>query len=541
MTGSYKVRQRRSFEVEPMRVPRALCLCVTFAVAMTLAGCGTATEPHVLVIADNVDPSSLNPLLAHDQDTIGYDLLVTQTLVGLSAANRLVPVLVTRIPSRSNRDISPDGRTILYRLRHNVRFADGRELTAADVAFTYRAIVDARNPVESVDAYRRIASLRTAGRYTVVVRLKRRWNAAVAELFAEADFAFGILPAHAFTSGDVTRAAWNDRPFGTGPFRVVEWERASRIVLERNPYYRPFPKLRRILLELIPTTQGSLLALRAKSVDVTEVSPVQVPEARAIGGAHVVITPINGVYLLMMQASAQPTNDVRVRRAIAAAIDARQIARAGYGVLDAADSFLPRVFDWHDLGSTTSDPATVTRELSAAGWQKRDGRWTKAGEPLSVTLALAPERGTWMQLIEQEQLRRVGIEAQLKPYSTALFNAPNGPLRTGAFTLAATWWIGAADPEESVIFACSQRGPDGNNSMNYCSRRFDSLFEDQAVTADPRRRRRDFIEMQRIVRAGAPVVPVAFESNADVVSDRVTGFRRNMLMYPVGAELWDSR
>ncbi len=138
-------------------------------------------------------------------------------------------------------------------------------------------------------------------------------------------------------------------------------------------------------------------------------------------------------------------------------------------------------------------------------------------------------------------MRRAGIDAQLKPYSTALFNAPNGPLRTGAFTLAATWWIGAADPEESVIFACSQRGPDGNNSMNYCNRRFDALFENQAITADPRRRRRDFIEMQRIVRADAPVVPVAFESNADVVSDRVTGFRRNMLMYPVGAEFWDSR
>lgn len=524
-----------------MRVPRALCLCVTIAVAVALAGCAAASEPHVLVIADNVDPSSLNPLLAHDQDTIGYDLLVTQTLVGLSADNRLVPVLVTRIPSHSNGDISPDGRTMLYHLRRNVRFADGRELTAADVAFTYRAIVDARNPVESVDAYRRIASLRTRGRYTVVVRLKQRWNAAVAELFAEADFAFGILPAHAFMSEDVTRAAWNDRPFGTGPFRVVQWQRASRIVLERNPYYRPLPKLRRIVLQLIPTTQGSLLALRARSVDVTEISPAQVPEARAIPGARVIITPINGVYLLMMQASASPTNDARVRRAIAAAIDPRQIARAGYGVLRAADSFLPPVFAWHDPGSTTSDPATVTRELNAAGWQKRDGRWTKAGEPLSVTLALALERGTWMQLIEQEQLRRAGIDAQLKPYSTALFNAPNGPLRTGAFTLAATWWIGAADPEESVIFACSQRGPDGNNSMNYCSRRFDSLFENQAVTADPGRRRRDFVEMQRIVRTDAPIVAVAFESNADVVSDRVTGFRRNMLMYPVGAELWDSR
>ena len=154
---------------------------------------------HVLAIADNVDPASLNPLLAHDQDTIGYDLLVTQTLVGLSAENRLVPVLVTRVPSRANGDVSRDGKTIVYHLRHDVRFADGTGLTAADVAFTYRAIVDPRNPVESIDAYRRIAALRTPDRYTIVVRLHDPWNAAVAELFAQADFAFGILPAHAFS------------------------------------------------------------------------------------------------------------------------------------------------------------------------------------------------------------------------------------------------------------------------------------------------------------------------------------------------------
>jgi peptide/nickel transport system substrate-binding protein len=175
----------------------------------------------VLFIADNVDPTSLNPLLAHDQDTIGYDLLVTQTLVGLSADNRLVPVLVTRVPSRVNGDVSPDGRTIVYHLRRGIRFADGAELTSADVGFTYRAIVDPRNPVESVDAYRRIAALQTSDRYTVVVRLHRPWNAAVAELFAQADFAFGILPAHAFATTDIRRGAWDQRPFGTGPFRVT--------------------------------------------------------------------------------------------------------------------------------------------------------------------------------------------------------------------------------------------------------------------------------------------------------------------------------
>jgi peptide/nickel transport system substrate-binding protein len=512
------------------------------AVAPLLTGCGrVARAPHTLVIADNVDPSSLNPLLAHDQDTIGYDLLVTQTLVGLSGENQVVPVLVTRVPSQKNGDISPDGRTIVYRLRHGIRFADGEELTSADVAFTFRAILDPRNPVESQDAYRRVESLRTPDRYTVAVRLKRRWNAAVAELFAEADFAFGILPAHAFASTDVTRTAWNRRPFGTGPFRVAQWERANRIVLEPNPYFRPRPKLHRIVLALIPTTQSALLAVSSGDADVAEISSAQVPGARRIAGVNVMVTPVNGAYFLLMQTSASPTDDVHVRRAISAAIDRGQLVRAAFGVLTAADSFLPPVFAWHESAPTAVDPPAVARDLTAAGWRRIGDRWRKRGRPLSVTIAFEPERGEWMQVIEQEDLRRAGIDAQLKPYPAALFNAPGGPLRTGAFTLAAAQWIGAADPEQSVIFACSQRGPNGSNSMNYCSRRFDALFDDQAVTGDPLRRRRDFVEMQRIVREDAPVAAVTFESNVDVVSERVSGFRRNMLMYPVGAESWDRR
>ncbi|HET6276406.1 MAG TPA: peptide ABC transporter substrate-binding protein [Candidatus Cybelea sp.] len=516
------------------------------ALAFMLAGCarsggGEPAEPHVLRIADNVDPSSLNPLLAHDQDTIGYDLLVTQTLVGLSAENRLVPVLVTRVPSQANGDISRDGRTIVYRLRHRVRFADGTELTSADVAFTFRAILDPRNPVESQDAYRRVESLQTPNRYTVVVRLQRRWNAAVAELFAQADFAFGILPAHAFASTDVTRAAWNERPFGTGPFKVVEWERASRIVLEPNPYYRPRPRLHRIVFAMIPTRQAALLALQTRAIDVAEIDATLVRQARSVAGARVVTTPINGLDMLLLQSAAPPTGDLHVRRAIAAATDRTELTRALLGTVTPADSFVPPVLAWHDPDprAIVAGSSAVVRELSGDGWRKNGEFWTKAGNRLSVTIVFPAVMPA--PVLEQEQLRHAGIEAWIKPYTATLFNAPGGPLRSGNFTIAEAEWIGGADPEQSVIFACSQRGSDGNNSMNYCSAPFDARFADQATTSDPLRRRRDFIEMQRIVRRDVPAVPLYFESEIDIVRDRVSGFRRNMLMYPVGAEEWDTR
>lgn len=167
--------------------------------ALACAACSRAGEPrqaHVLRIADWSEPTSLNPLLAHDQDTIGLDLLFCQTLVGLSHDNKLVPILLRRVPTRANGDISADGKTIVYRLRPDVRFADGQPLTSRDVVFTYHAVMDPRNPVLSQDAYRRIAALAAPDARTVVVHLRSPWNAAVRELFAQSDFAFGILASY---------------------------------------------------------------------------------------------------------------------------------------------------------------------------------------------------------------------------------------------------------------------------------------------------------------------------------------------------------
>jgi len=511
---------------------RALVAVLAVALA-TCSARATHGQPHVLRIADNADPSSLNPLLAHDQDTIGYDLLVTETLIGLDARNRLIPVLVTRVPTPANGDVSPDGTRIVYHLRPGVRFADGTPFTSRDVAFTYRAIMDPRNPVESQDAYRRIASLETPDAQTVVVRLFKRWNAAVAEIFAQADFAFGILPAHAFASTDVTRGSWNQLPFGTGPFRVTEWSRGNRIVLDPNPYYRPQPKLQRIVLELLPNVASSLLALQARDVDVAEVGAGQIPQLARLPGIHTLLTPINGEYMLFAQTALPPSSDVHFRRAVAAAIDSAAIVRSRFGTMSAADSFLPPVFAWHDPSpeSMRADLKRSARELALSGWKKGD----------TITLAFQPTRGTWLETVVQDQLHKAGIDVEMKTFQPALFNGPGGPLRSGHFVLASSQWIGAADPEQSVITACSQRGPNGNNSMNYCSPAFEALFDDQASTTSEARRRSDFIAMQRIVRSDAPLIPLAFENNVDALDDRVSGFARSMLLYPVNAADWDAR
>lgn len=509
-------------------------LGVVFICAVLLSGCGLRTQYNaggtngVLRIADVVDPSSLDPLLAHDQDTIGYDLLICQTLIGIDARNRLVPILVTRIPSRENGDISPDGTRITYHLRRGIRFADGKPLTSADVAFTYRAIMDPRNNVLSVDAYQRIASLTTPDANTVVIRLKSPWNAAVTRLFAQTDFAFGILPAHAFAGTQLQRAAWEQHPFGTGPFHVVEWRRGDHIVLAPNPYFRPAPKLARIVLSIIPDDMAAFDALRAHDVDIAPLYPEMLPQVRGLSDVTVHQTLENATFWLSLQTTHSPTNDLSVRQAIASALDMNTVADAYQHMYPQATTFLPPVLAWHD-STIRPYPHDAQRAKSLLGGRHVDALLVLvSGNPLETRIAT----------VVQQQLALAGIHVTIKEFPTATFNAVDGPIRNARFTMAIDGWLGGADPEQSIVFLCSQASVDGDNITRFCDPQFEALFRNQQRTASVAERRHDFIDMQQLIHDDVPVIPLYYETYYDGVSTRVHGFARNMLRYPVAPETW---
>ena len=156
---------------------------------------------------------------------------------------------------------------------------------------------------------------------------------------------------------------------------------------------------------------------------------------------------------------------------------------------------------------------------------------------------LVSEEPLYMRIatVVQQQLAQAGIRVYVKEFPTALFNAPDGPIRNARFTISIDGWLGGADPEQSVVFLCSQAGTDGDNISRYCNPRFESLFRDQERTASAARRARDFTAMQQLVHDDLPVLPLYYETYWDGVSARVRGFRRNMLRYPAAPERWSVR
>ena len=525
-----------------------LCALLVFSV-LAVSGCSrgqNAREPHVLTIAYAGDPGSLVPFIAIDQDVIALEALFCQTLVGLSADNRDVPILVTRVPSRQNGDISPDGTRITYHLRPNVRFADGVPMTSADVAFTYRAIFDPRNRAESVESYRRIVSLKTPDADTVVIRLNRPWNAAVRVLFAQSDYPYGILPKHAFADTKVVGSAWENAPFGTGPFRVTQWRRGDRIVLEPNRYYIPKPKLTRIVMQIVPNLNSNFVALQSGAVDVARLTPDNVAQAARLAGVRVLRTPENATGLLYLQTRAAPTSDVRVRRAIAYSLDQSALANAWHRVYPTATSFLPPpIVSWKGvtIPAYPHDVGEARRQLADAGWHQQDGAWTKNGDILGGVIGADAENPIEVRIatLVQSQLAAAGMRFSVKTDPTRTWFSTSGLLRSGKATIMNETWVGGGDPEQSLNLRCMEAVVGASNHSFYCSPHFETLYANQAGTPSQEQRDRDFNEIQTLVHDDVPVIPIYYEVYFEGLNARVTGYERNMLRIPVDAQAWDTR
>lgn len=526
-------------------------VCTALLLMASFAACTRATAvrtgpAHVLRIAYAGDPASLVPFIAIDQEVLAIDALFCETLVGLSADNRDVPILVTRIPSRSNGDISADGTRITYHLRPDARFADGVSVTSADVAFTYRAIFDPRNRVTSLVPYQRIRSLETPDAGTVVIRLREPWNAAVHVLFAQADYEYCILPKHAFADTKVVGSPWENAPFGSGPFRVKSWLRGDRIVLEPNPYYRPRPKLERIVLQIVPNLNSNFVVLQSGAVDIGTLTPENVAQAERAAGLRVLRFPENATRLLYLQTQMGATRDLRIRRAIAEALDYPALAAAWRNEFRSATSFLPPpIVRWKSVSipAYRYNPKSAGRELDRAGWLMHGGVRLKDGMPLDGIIGVNSEDPINVRIatLVQAQLAALGMQFTIKSNPVRIWFSPEGLLRNGKATIAGETWVGGSDPEQSLNFRCVQAIKGDENHSFYCSKRFESLFDDQARTRSQSQRDRDFDAIQVLIHDDVPAIPLYYEDRLIGASDRVTGYALNMLWLPVNAANWDAR
>ena len=187
------------------------------------------------------------------------------------------------------------------------------------------------------------------------------------------------------------------------------------------------------------------------------------------------------------------------------------------------------------------DPSRAARELNAAGWKLRgDGR-VKDGPALVVQLAYP---AGWELGPERRSCKRISHESACRPSSTSIlrtcFSAlPDGISSGGRFNLAWTGFSGGSDPEQSEIWTCDRRAPNGPNVQRWCDPRYDRFFAEQSRRLNRSSRRMFLNAMQRIVRDAVLFVPLVYPGTFSAQNPAVRGWNPNMLFEFSNSEDWD--
>jgi peptide/nickel transport system substrate-binding protein len=481
-------------------------------IAFLQFGCVTRTsaDPSVVTVALDQTPDNLDPRVGQLAAAQRLDALMFNSLVRKNESSALIPDLALRWET-------PDPTTYVFHLRDDVRFHDGRSLTSKDVKFTFRSILDGTvRTIKAGHPYNLITSIEAPDPLTVVFKLKEPfapflWNLAVDVI--------GIVP-------EGSGADFNRFPIGSGPFKFVRYIQDQEVVLRRNDsYFGKKAEVSTLQFKVIPEEVVIALELRKGSVDiaVNSLAPDMVEVLRHDAKLKVIESPGTNYQYLAFNLTDPTFRDVRVRQALAYAIDRDSImkylwrnqARAAVGVLP------PNNWAYNDnVAKYSYDPQRARELLHEAGQ-----------EHLSFSYRINSDNGTMLQMaaIFQQQLRNIGVTMDIKGTEDATFAAD---IIKGNFQIFSRRWIGANnDPDMfNLIFHSKSVPPNGANRGHYSNPRVDELIEFARREVDMEKRKQAYAEVQRIVAEELPYISLFYTDVVCVATTRIEGIK----LFPTG-------
>jgi len=508
------------------------------------------TIPGTLRIAVTSSPKSLNPILSTTTTEGIAESFILDPLIATDPQGRDHPVLASAVPTLANGGISKDGLTITYHLRHGVRWHDGAPFSSHDVAFSFAAIMNPNTAVSTRHGYDDIARVVTPDAYTVVLHLIKPFAPAIHTFFAHSDSPFEILPAHLLARyKSLDRIPFDGAPIGTGPFKFVRWQRGDSIEYAANDdYFLGKPKLRRIVLHIVPDENTIVNQLRTHEIDwFIQPTPRVYPDLKAIPGIAVRLVDFNGYDAIQFNTQAPPVDDARVRRAMGLALDKTRLVRdLTFGTTLPATEDLPSFMWAYDPGAGTKarDLPKARALLEEAGWKLgSDGIRRRGTQRLTIGFAFRPDSYTDRIRVAPiaAMEREAGIELEPKGYNTSLLyatQAQGGILASGRFQATVGPWYAGIDPDDSTQLLCNQFPPNGWNWSRYCNRKMDAAQKVALSHYDIPTRKRAYAEVEELLAEDAPFIYLWWPRQIEAINDDLKNFRPNGIVENWNAYEW---
>jgi peptide/nickel transport system substrate-binding protein len=334
-------------------------LRAALALGLLLVPLTVHAQKDSVVIGQTLEPPTLDPTSGPAQAIREVTYLnIYEGLVRLDRGGKVQPLLA------ESWTVSPDHLAYTFKLRRGVTFHDGSEFDSSDVKFTLdRAMApDSTNAQKWIFAP--IASVATPDPTTVVVTLKQ----------PAGNFLYGLAWGDAVIFAPESAANNKTNPVGTGPYRFQRWNRGDRVELVRNDaYWGKVAAISRATFRFIPDAQAQVSAIRSGDVDALSNLAAQesADQLKADPKLQVVVGNTEGETIVAINNGKPPFSDIRVRRALAHAIDRKAViegAVSGFGT-PIGSHFSPNHPAYVDLtGMYPYDPAKARVLLREAGF-----------------------------------------------------------------------------------------------------------------------------------------------------------------------------
>ncbi|MFJ3496381.1 ABC transporter substrate-binding protein [Streptomyces sp. NPDC086091] len=472
------------------------------------AGDGAA---DTVVIGVASEPDTLSPLLGYGKDGNSkiFDGLLTH-----DADLALRPALAQDLP-----EITDGGLTYTYTLRGGVEFSDGEKLTADDVVFTYRTVLDAgtNNTYRSeLDA---IEDVRAAGDATVVFTLKYPYAPFAARTVLP------IVPEHVAGKQDPNTGAFNTRPVGTGPYVLADWRKGEKLTFKANPrYWGPEPKVKSFTMAIVEDDDVRATRMRAGDLDGAILPPNLAATFAKDGGRRTYDATSYDFRTVTLPTANKVTGDRAIRRALDAAVDRQAMVdkilegagRPAYGPLPLDDPWFAKGIE------RPQDLAGAGKILDAAGWKPgSDGIRAKDGRKASFTL-LYPSGDKVRQdhaLAYASDAKKTGIDVEVESATWEVIE----PRMKNDAVLAGFGSTGDPDFGLYTLLHSSLAGDGFNNMGRYDDPAVDAALDTGRRSQDPAARKTAYDGLQRALVENPGYTFLTHIDHLYVLADRWQG------------------
>ncbi len=471
---------------------RRVVACWLLGSVLLLAACGQQTD-DALRVGIPTAPLSLDPRYATDAMSARLSRLLHASLIEFDAAAQPLPGLA------SWRLETPTRYT--FTLRNDVRFSDGRAITADDVVATYRAVLDPSLSSPLREALRNIAAVRALDAHTLVFELR------AADALFVGTLGLGVMAAE-----DARRPpdAWR---LASGPFTREIFQHDGHLSLRR--------RADGMRVEVVVVKDATVRALKLIAGELDIVQGNLPPEITTWLAAREGLRVLEHVGTTMSYLGfnvADPAlADRRVRVALSHAIDRQAIVHYLFRDLAQPAATLLPPGHWanaYDVQVPVYDPALARNMLREAGYGEHRLRLHYKTSADAFRLRIAT--------LLQAELAEVGVDLVIDSLDWGTFYADVG---AGRFQLYGLSWVGLKLPDiYRQAFHSASLPPAGLNRGHYAEVDLDRLIEAAEAEGDMARRRLLYHAIARRLLYAAPYVPLWFETQTAVLRADIEGY-----------------